>query len=290
LNLDQVLAPIVHEFETVAKERGLKFESDLGKHRVHSDQIALSRIVRNILSNAMNYTPRGGRVKLQTASDGGSTRISISDTGPGIPEEEQNRVFEEKVRLDSGRHRAGNGLGLHISRQLADMIGSELTLNSQLGVGTEIVITLENSSTVRSKHLRSVLVVGPARHKIYGEWVPLLSSWKMPGMVAADLAEALTMIQVLQDAPEILVLGEASVPSTAEDLKAVDELLDTFIEPPLIYIDAASELAASVCDTLRSRGYTVKTRPKDMSSSALRTTLRSTLEDTDLSAHVPDNQ
>jgi len=140
----------------------------------------------------------------------------------------------------SMQHRAGKGLGLHISRHLAGSIGSELELHSELGKGTEIVITLDNSSSVRNKHLQSVMVIGPTRHKTYGEWVPLLSSWKMPAMVAANLDEASTMIQVLNDAPEILILCASSVPTNIAAQKELSALLGRFGKQPLIYVDATS--------------------------------------------------
>ncbi len=279
LYLSEVLAPIVYEFETVAKGRGLAFTVEIGDQCVHSDQTALSRIMRNILSNAMNYTPSGGQVILRTLADEDCTRICIIDDGPGIPENEQKRVFEERVRLDNGKHRSGQGLGLHISRKLASAIGSHLNLKSQLGVGTEVTITLDKSCTVRNKQLHSVLVIGPTRHKLYGEWVPLLSGWKMPAMVAENVEEAATMITVLKHAPEIIILCETSVPKGSSPRREVDALVGKFEQKPMIYLNATPENARLIAKDLRSAGYDVMQRPDTQNTSELKNALRSAIED-----------
>jgi signal transduction histidine kinase len=117
---------------------------------VLTDEVALTAILRNLLSNAIRYTD-SGEVRLtvkQTqaragaaADTGGMLEISVSDTGPGIPPGQQERIFEEFYRVPGTRQR-GTGLGLPYARRLAGLLGGDLTLTSALGEGTTVTLRL----------------------------------------------------------------------------------------------------------------------------------------------------
>lgn len=96
---------------------------------LRADATRLSQIVSNLLDNARRYTPPGGAITVDLRADDDAAQITITDTGPGIPEEERDRVFERLVRLDAGRDRdhGGAGLGLAIARALARAHGGDLT-------------------------------------------------------------------------------------------------------------------------------------------------------------------
>ncbi|MGZ4514940.1 MAG: sensor histidine kinase [Mycobacterium sp.] len=101
----------------------------LGKLSVTADATRLAQIMSNLLDNARRYTPAGGaiNVNLRTGDDG-RAEVIVTDTGPGIPDDERDRIFERLVRLDAGRARdhGGAGLGLPIARALAHAHGGEL--------------------------------------------------------------------------------------------------------------------------------------------------------------------
>lgn len=95
---------------------------------LQADATRLSQIVSNLLDNARRYTPPGGAITVDLRADEDAAEITITDTGPGIPAGERDRVFERLVRLDAGRARdhGGAGLGLAIARALARAHGGEL--------------------------------------------------------------------------------------------------------------------------------------------------------------------
>jgi signal transduction histidine kinase/CheY-like chemotaxis protein len=105
-----------------------------------TDELALTGILRNLLSNAIKYTD-SGEVRLSVRENGNRLEISVSDSGAGIPASQQERVFEEFYQVP-GTRRGGTGLGLPYARRLAHLIGGELTLTSEQGVGTTVVLSL----------------------------------------------------------------------------------------------------------------------------------------------------
>jgi signal transduction histidine kinase len=109
-----------------------------------TDEVALTAILRNLLSNAIKYTD-SGEVRLSVRTLPSRIEIRVSDTGTGIPEGQIERVFEEFYQVP-GVRRGGTGLGLPYARRLAVLLGGELTLTSQPGQGTTVVLGLPHGS------------------------------------------------------------------------------------------------------------------------------------------------
>jgi signal transduction histidine kinase len=114
--------------------------------RIVGDHTACTQILVNLLSNAVKFTPAGGSVGLETLVGPDSTlRIAVWDTGIGIPEDEQARIFEDSYRATGARGAggpAGLGLGLAISRDLARAMNGDISVSSQPGQGARFILSL----------------------------------------------------------------------------------------------------------------------------------------------------
>ena len=123
----------------VSETVSLVFEPTTELPAVYTDEGKVSQILRNLISNALKFTEHGEvRVSAVLASDGRSVTFAVADTGIGIAPEDQDRIFQEFGQLDSHVQRKvrGTGLGLPLSRKLAELLGGRLTVTSAPGVGS----------------------------------------------------------------------------------------------------------------------------------------------------------
>src|SRR5665213_288730 len=103
---------------------------------VRGDERRIRQVVFNLLSNAVKFTPAGGSVVVGMARVDGEVQTSVTDTGPGIALEDQERIFEEFHQTDVGvQQREGTGLGLALSRRLVELHGGRIWVESALGHG-----------------------------------------------------------------------------------------------------------------------------------------------------------
>ena len=104
----------------------------------------LKQLLLNLVDNAIAYTPPGGRVELSLDVDGAWARLSVRDTGSGIPPEDLERIFERFYRLDEARTRrsGGAGLGLAIARWIAEAHGGHIAVESAVGQGSVFTLVL----------------------------------------------------------------------------------------------------------------------------------------------------
>jgi signal transduction histidine kinase/DNA-binding response OmpR family regulator len=122
----------------------LIFTADQDLPPLHTDEGKVSQILRNLISNALKFTRRG-YVRLSAQSDGrGSIVFSVEDTGIGIALEDQDRIFDEFVQIESEMQAKvkGTGLGLPLSKRLAELLGGTIAVESEVGVGTTFRVTI----------------------------------------------------------------------------------------------------------------------------------------------------
>ena len=117
-----------------------------------TDPVKLRTIIRNLVTNAIKFTERG-RIEIRFVSlEGGGIAVEVADSGPGIPEESQEMIFEPFRQLDgsSTRSHGGIGLGLALSRKLARLIGGDLGVRSVPGEGSTFTLTLPPTPVSRN--------------------------------------------------------------------------------------------------------------------------------------------
>jgi signal transduction histidine kinase len=128
-----------------ATKNGVGLSLDLAPNVdiVEGDERRLRQVVFNLLSNAVKFTPPGGRIVIESARMNGEVLVSVTDTGPGIAKEDQERIFEEFQQTDVGvQQREGTGLGLALSRRLVELHGGRIWVESEPGHGSRFIFTL----------------------------------------------------------------------------------------------------------------------------------------------------
>lgn len=143
LELRDVVRGLTERLDPVARAHGVTIEVH-GTARSHSDPWLLDRILGNLLSNAVRYSPPGETVRIDLERVGDRARVTVTDRGPGIPPEQVERIFERYSRGDPARRRSGGhaGLGLAIAAAAAERLGGRLEVRSEVGRGTEMALVL----------------------------------------------------------------------------------------------------------------------------------------------------
>ncbi len=146
-NLISLLKSVVTKVELTAKNKNQHLNcifDDSQKIMAVIDKDGIEQVLLNILSNAIKYTPEGGRIDIDALRSGKNAQIIVTDNGIGIPEKELSRVFERFFRVDKARSRAmgGTGLGLSISKQIIEEHKGSIELESKEYRGTKVTITL----------------------------------------------------------------------------------------------------------------------------------------------------
>jgi signal transduction histidine kinase/CheY-like chemotaxis protein len=185
-----------------------------------TDEGKVSQILRNLISNALKFTERGEiRVTAELADEGASIVFAVADTGIGIPEDEQERVFEEFTQV-RGPHQTrvkGTGLGLPLCRRLASLLGGSISLRSVPGQGSTFTVTL------------------PLRHQAapveapLSEATPVADERGLPILVVEDQADVQLYYQKL-------LVGSAWRPVQARTVRQAQELLIR-LQPSAILMD-----------------------------------------------------
>ncbi|RDJ20476.1 response regulator [Bosea caraganae] len=144
--LDELMRQLQREFEPSAQEKGLKLVFVPAGVALRSDRRLLRRLLQNLISNAIKYTPNG-KVLVGCRRRGGQIAVEVLDTGLGIPQSKQRTVFREFQRLDQGARVArGLGLGLSIVERIARTLDHKLVLNSAPGRGTRFSVMVPRAA------------------------------------------------------------------------------------------------------------------------------------------------
>lgn len=144
--LKDVLQAAIAAFAPVAASKGLDLRLTMGEGApgaYRGDPLRLRQVLYNLISNAVKFTARG-EIRISVTRTGGVVQVVVSDTGPGIPELQQARLFRKFEQLDASttRRHGGTGLGLAICRELCELMGGTIALESVPGQGSTFIVSL----------------------------------------------------------------------------------------------------------------------------------------------------
>ncbi len=145
VDVAQMIKRVVYEFEPMLITEGIKMEIDVEKvPHAMADPKQLGHVLRNLISNAIKFNRRGGRITINARERGGLVEVCISDTGIGIPDDKLDKIFERFYQIDSSptRRYGGTGMGLAIVKEVVEAHGGEVTVKSKVGEGSTFCFTL----------------------------------------------------------------------------------------------------------------------------------------------------
>jgi two-component system phosphate regulon sensor histidine kinase PhoR len=145
-DLNAIVQAVAHELASLIATRRTTVEMTIGTdvRTITSDPAKLHDVLRNLLENAVNYSPEDGAIRVEAERSGTGVAISVLDTGPGIPAADLTRVFERFYRVDKSRSRApgGTGIGLAIVKHLVELLGGTVTAGNRPEGGAAFTVRL----------------------------------------------------------------------------------------------------------------------------------------------------
>ncbi|MEG2480902.1 MAG: ATP-binding protein, partial [Clostridia bacterium] len=146
IDLFEVAKEALHENEETAKDRNVTLKLRGESVWVQGDPTLLDEMLRNVIENGVKYNHSNGLVEVTVSHENGKARVSVADTGIGIPQEHLEQVFERFYRVDGSRSKqsGGTGLGLSIVKHGAEYHQAKIKMKSELGVGTTVQMIFDD--------------------------------------------------------------------------------------------------------------------------------------------------
>lgn len=140
-DLCEQLCECVIQFDDLMEKKDIEFEADLEDQAViAADQDLMELVWNNLLSNAVKFTPTGGSIVLRQHTDADGIKVSVSDTGCGMDENTQKKIFEKFYQGDTSHATEGNGLGLALVLRILHLLDCQISVQSELGKGSVFTV------------------------------------------------------------------------------------------------------------------------------------------------------
>ena len=269
--IDELMQRLEVEFAPLAREKRLDLVFVPCSATVHSDRALLRRLLQNLVSNAIKYTP-AGRVLVGCRRRGSRLRIDVCDTGIGIPQAKRRAVFKEFHRLDQGARVArGVGLGLSIVERIARVLGCDVALKSNVGRGSRFSVEVPRATAAvaaaavpvapkiaAGRLAGTVTLCIDNEPAILDGMETLLGGWSCRVLKAADLAGALAVLDTGDGEPDgLLVDYHLDGGNGVEAIAALRRRLQRDLPAILITADRS----ARVREEARTAGAHVLNKP-----------------------------
>jgi signal transduction histidine kinase/CheY-like chemotaxis protein len=276
--LEKLFELVRTAFAGTAKDAGLSFRVVPTDAWARTDFVLLEQILLNLVSNAVRYVARGG-VLIGCRKRGQDLRIEIWDTGPGIPDDQRQKIFSEFYRgNDPQYHRrglgGGLGLGLAIVDRLCRLLHHPIELSSDVGRGSRFsVIVPRAAATAKAAEPpapavsglnlaaeKLILVIDDDALALDGMG-GLLRSWGCRVVVATSLAEALTDLADVESPPD-LVISDFHLPDQRTGVEAIEQLRAAFGVPIPAFL-VSGDISPALLQETQRRGYHLLHKPVD---------------------------
>lgn len=251
------------QFMQQAKNKNLKLVVHECQSVFYTDAILLERVLRNLFSNAVQYTVQGSVTMSCKPLDDGTIRIALSDTGIGIPIEAREDVFSEYYQLKNPERDRGKGLGLGLAivKRLCELMDLPLGMHSEEGEGTTFTIDVpagdpaqivypKNYATPVEAVGRRVLVIDD-EHQVLQSMRHMLEGWGCQVMLAESARDALKIIALSDETPDV-IFSDYRLPDGFNGIDAVEairESLETSLPAVVITGDTSPERLKEVSST-----------------------------------------
>jgi Na+/proline symporter/CheY-like chemotaxis protein len=270
--IDDLLRQLEVEFAPLAQEKGLQLKFVPCSLAVQSDRRLLRRLLQNLVSNAIKYTPRG-RVLVGCHRAGGRLRIAVHDSGLGIPNSKRRAIFQEFHRLDQGAKVArGLGLGLSIVERIARVLDHEVAVTSAVGRGSMFSVKVPLAAAIPAASTQRRAAREHDRVKLSGVTVlcidndaaildgmeTLLAGWGCRVLKAADLDAAIEVITHARMSPDGLLVDYHL--DEGNGIEAIRELRRRF-GPDLTGILITADRSPHVVEHARANAIQILNKP-----------------------------
>ncbi len=270
--LNDVMEPLARDFAYFAQKRGLKLRIFASRRMVSSDPLMLRRILQNLIANALRYTSHGG-VLVGARRRGDHVLVQVCDTGPGIPEDRREAVFQEFQREHSDTPgQTGFGLGLAIVRRFAQALNHQVSLASNIGRGSTFSVLLPLSAEAP----QPPVVVPPLRPyatrisgakillienepAVMDAMIQLLERWGCDVAAATSGAGAVEKVKALANPPQVII-ADLHLNNGELGPQAVEEVRRAFGQKvPALLVTA--DISAKAEETARRHGLEMLRKP-----------------------------
>lgn len=151
LDINNIISSIVNVFRYINKNKNVKIIGEIPDNIPHvlADEDRFNQIMYNLIGNAVKFTEEG-YIKIYAAEENDYVKIIVEDTGEGMPEDKKSKIWEAFEQIDTSitRKHGGTGLGLYITKQLIELHGGEITVESEIGMGSKFIFTLPASESM----------------------------------------------------------------------------------------------------------------------------------------------
>lgn len=273
LEMGSLLESICIEFEPVAHAKGLQLRYEIEPLMLMGDPMAVTRLARNLIDNAVKYTD-AGVVEVRLGHEAGTAVLTVADTGRGIEPEQQARIFEEFYQVGNpGRDRSqGVGLGLTIVERLVELTGGAVVLKSELGKGSTFRIALpgvleRSGSASHAPHAPEPFSEGNGRRIIVLDdedditrgMSALLKLWGFKVETASDVEQTVALF-AQHGAPDLLV-ADLRLSGEQSGLDVGLALREQHGAFPLLFV--TGETSSPSLQSVLERGHPLLYKPID---------------------------